>query len=262
MTAPKMLKSYPTINILGMNILAMNKDKILAEIIHRIKSKKRGYICLPNVYSAVLFQKNEHFRNAMFAADFLIPDGLPLVWVSALKGQRIDRIRGSDVMLTLCQLSSENGLSHYFYGGEPGIPEKLAAELKKKFPRLNVLGMYSPPFHLLTPEEDKEIVRGINEAEPDILWVALGNPKQEIWMYEYRNKLNVPVMIGVGAAFDFLSGNVKQAPKWIQDSGFEWLFRLAHEPRRLWKRYLWGNTMFFILVFMDLLKLPRKNLFQ
>jgi N-acetylglucosaminyldiphosphoundecaprenol N-acetyl-beta-D-mannosaminyltransferase len=254
-----MTERYPTINILGLNVLAMKKDEILAEIIHNIKSKKRSYACLPNVYSAVLFQKNEEFRNAMLAANFLIPDGLPLVWVSLIKGKKIDRIRGSDLMLILCHRSSKNGLSHFFYGGEPGIPEKLAAELKKKFPWLNVAGMYSPPFRPLTTEEDKEIVRKVNEANPDILWVGLGNPKQEIWMYDHRKMLNVPMIIGVGAAFDFLSGNVKHAPKWMQDSGLEWLFRLVHEPRKLWKRYFLGNTMFLILVALDLLKAKGKR---
>ena len=250
---------YPSINILGMNIRAIKKEEILSEIISRIKSKKRSYICLPNVHSTVLFQSNKKFRNAMLSADFLIPDGLPLAWVSSIKDQKIDRIRGSDLMLTFCQLSHKHHFSHYFYGGEPGIPEKLAAELRKKFPWLNVVGMFSPPFRPLSPEEDSQIVERINKANPDILWVGLGAPKQEIWILEHRKRLDVPIIIAVGAAFDFLSGNSKQAPKWIQDMGFEWFFRLIQEPRRLWKRYLWYNSIFLILVLLDFLKIPRKN---
>lgn len=243
-----------------MKISAAKKEDLLDEIVHRIKSKQGSYVCLPNVYSAVLFQKNEAFRNAMLGADFLIPDGLPLVLVSAIKGQKIDRIRGSDLVLNLCQLSHKYHFSHFFYGSEPGILEKLAVELKKKFPWLHVVGMLSPPFRPVSAEEDEIIVNTINKSNPDILWVALGNPKQEIWMYDHRKKLEAPMMIGVGAAFDFLSGNIKQAPKWVQDCGFEWLFRLVHEPRRLWKRYLIGNVMFLILVLSDLLKTknPRK----
>ena len=254
-----MLKSYPTINILGIDILAIKKDAIFDEIIRRLHSKKKCYVCLINVYSSVLFYENEEFRNAILAADFLIADGLPLIWVSCMKGQKIGRIRGTDLMLTLCQLSHKHLFSHYFYGGEPGIPEKVEAELKKKFPWLNVVGRFSPPFRPLTQYEDEAIVTSINSSKPDILWVALGNPKQEIWMLENRKKLDVPMIIGVGAAFDFLSGNVKQAPKWIQSVGLEWFFRLIQEPRRLWKRYIWYNTKFLALLLLDFLRLPRKN---
>lgn len=255
-----MIEQYPSINILGMNVLAARREEILRNIVHSIKSQKRSCVCLPNVYSITLFQKNEEFRNALISADFLIPDGLPLVWVSAIKGRKIDRIRGSDLVLLLCELSRTHCFSHYFYGAESGIPEKLSGELTKKFPWLNVVGMFSPPYRPLNIEEDKKIVEEINRASPDILWVGLGTPKQEIWMYEHRKKLDVPVIIAVGAAFDFLSGNIRQAPKWIQHCGFEWLFRLGQEPQRLWKRYLWGNTLFFNLVLLDLLKISRKNL--
>lgn len=256
---PEMIERYPSINILGMNVLALKKEEILSEIISRIISKRRSYICLPNVYSTVLFQKNKKFRDAISSSDFLIADGLPLLWVSTMKGQKIDRIRGSDLMLILCQLSHEHRFSHFFYGGEPGIPENLSAELQKKFPWLNVIDMFSPPFRTLSLHEDEKIIERINKANPDILWVGLGTPKQEIWMYEHRKKLDVPMIIGVGAAFDFLSGNMKQAPKWMQHVGLEWLFRFVQEPRRLWRRYLWGNTMFFVLALLDLFNLSRKH---
>lgn len=255
-----MIKRYPLTNILGMNILALKKEEILSEIIDHIKSKTRTYICLSNVHSTVLFQNNKKFRNSIMSADFVIADGLPLAWLSSLKGRSIDRIRGSDLMLALCQLSRKHYFSHFFYGGESGVPEKLSAELKKKFPWLNVVGMFSPPFRPLNNEEDEIIVEKINQSKADILWVALGAPKQEIWMFEHRTRLDVPMIIGVGAAFDFLSANIKQAPKWAQNAGFEWLFRFIQEPRRLWKRYIFCNTQFLILILLDLLKTRRKNL--
>jgi N-acetylglucosaminyldiphosphoundecaprenol N-acetyl-beta-D-mannosaminyltransferase len=152
------------------------------------------------------------------------------------------------------------GYRHFFYGGENGVPELLATLLKKRFPGLQVVGTFSPPFRPLTLEEDERIVQIINEAEPDIVWVGLGTPKQELWMAEHRERLKAPVLIGVGAAFDFLSGRKPQAPKWMQRSGLEWLFRLVNEPKRLWKRNLVNNPTFLILVILQILGIKKYNL--
>ncbi len=186
------------------------------------------------------------------------PDGMPLVWLSRLHGRRhVSRVYGPDLLIAVCQESIRAGYRHFFYGGAEGVPEALAAALLRRFPGLVVAGTYSPPFRPLTPEEDEQIVAMIDRARPDIVWVGLGAPKQEYWMAEHVGRLEAPVMVGVGAAFDFHSGRKKQAPRWMQRSGLEWLFRLLTEPRRLWRRYLINNPLFLWLVALQLLGLRR-----
>ena len=170
---------------------------------------------------------------------------MPLVWLSRARGfGYVNRVYGPDLMLALCERSLSKGYRHFLYGGAPGVPEKLAENLKRRFPGLDVVGTYSPPFRPLTHEEDERVVRMINEAGPDIVWVGLSTPKQERWMAGHIGRLEAPVLIGVGAAFDFHSGVKRQAPRWMQRSGLEWLFRLLTEPRRLWRRYLIYNSLF------------------
>jgi N-acetylglucosaminyldiphosphoundecaprenol N-acetyl-beta-D-mannosaminyltransferase len=170
---------------------------------------------------------------------------MPLVWLGrAAVGPHVDRVYGPDLMLACCERSRALGYRHYFYGGAPGVADKLAARLSARFPGLVVCGTFSPPFGKLSPEEDEAIVRRINEAHADIVWVGLSTPKQERWMDQHRDRLDAPVLIGVGAAFDFHAGLKRQAPRWIQRSGLEWLFRLLTEPRRLWRRYLRNNPEF------------------
>jgi len=248
-----------SVRIAGLDLEAINRQCLIDGIVDRIKSRKKCYICLINAYSSLLVRRNKMYRKAIATADYLIPDGLPLVWASAMKGKRIDRIRGTDLMLRICELSRTHGFSHYFYGGEPGTPEKLVAELRKKFPWLKVAGIYSPPFRPLGSKEHERIIKRIDKANPDVFWVGLGAPKQEVWMFEHRNKLDVPMLIGVGAAFDFLSGNKKQPPMWVQETGLEWLFRFMQDPLRLWKRCFWGNIVFMILLVSDLFSTFQKK---
>jgi N-acetylglucosaminyldiphosphoundecaprenol N-acetyl-beta-D-mannosaminyltransferase len=160
-------------------------------------------------------------------------------------------------MLQFCKETAQAGYRHYLLGGAPGVPEQLARALGKACPGIGVVGTHSPPFRPTTPEEDAAIIENINRVAPDVLWVGLGTPKQEMWMHRHRDKLRVPVMIGVGAAFDFLSSRKRQAPVWMQDRGLEWFFRLVQEPRRLWKRYLVGGFEFVFLVALELLGLRR-----
>jgi N-acetylglucosaminyldiphosphoundecaprenol N-acetyl-beta-D-mannosaminyltransferase len=160
-------------------------------------------------------------------------------------------------MLALCEHSIQKGYRHFLYGGNPTVPEKLAQNLTQGFAGLNIVGTYSPPFRQLTPEEDQQIVEMINQADPHIVWVGLSTPKQERWMADHIGRLTAPVLIGVGAAFDFHAGLKKQAPRWMQRSGLEWLFRLITEPRRLWKRYLINNPLFVILIIAQALRIKR-----
>jgi N-acetylglucosaminyldiphosphoundecaprenol N-acetyl-beta-D-mannosaminyltransferase len=181
------------------------------------------------------------------------PDGVPLVWASHWLGHReVSRVYGPDLLMAACERSLQSGWSHYFYGGADGVPEKLGSNLRVRFPGIKIAGMESPPFRKLSPEEDQAAVERINASGADILWVGLGAPKQEYWMAEHLGKIKAPVMIGVGAAFDFHAGVKKQAPLWMRRNGLEWVFRLASEPRRLWKRYLVNNPRFLWNVFLQL----------
>jgi N-acetylglucosaminyldiphosphoundecaprenol N-acetyl-beta-D-mannosaminyltransferase len=207
-------------------------------------------------------QRDEEMRRAVNGAGLATPDGMPLVWLSRRwqNQTRVERVYGPDLMLALCHCSVKRGYSHYFYGGAAGVPELLAEKLERLIPGLKLAGTYSPPFHPLTTAEDAQIVTRINQATPDIVWVGLGTPKQDLWMAAHRDQLTAPVLVGVGAAFDFHTGRIPQAPPGMQRAGLEWLFRLWQEPRRLWYRYLVYNPLFIALVAAQLLKLRRYSL--
>jgi N-acetylglucosaminyldiphosphoundecaprenol N-acetyl-beta-D-mannosaminyltransferase len=182
------------------------------------------------------------------------PDGMPLVWLSRLMGFRdVERVYGPDLMLAVCERSTARGYRHFFYGGAPGVAEKLVVRLQSRFPGLQVAGIDSPPFRHLTLQEDRAVVEHINTARPDIVWVGIGTPKQERWMAMHVGQLSAPVLIGVGAAFDFHAGLKKQAPRWMQRSGLEWSFRLMTEPRRLGRRYLINIPWFLWSVLLQAL---------
>jgi N-acetylglucosaminyldiphosphoundecaprenol N-acetyl-beta-D-mannosaminyltransferase len=156
-------------------------------------------------------------------------------------------------MLAVCRYSAQQGFRQFLYGGEDGVAEELARKLQTRFPGLSIAGTYTPPFRSLTPEEDKEIIERINRSEADIVWIGISTPKQELWMADHIGKLDAPVIIGVGAAFDFISGKKLQAPTWMQRNGMEWLFRFLTEPRRLWKRYI-QYPKFVLLVIAQLIR--------
>lgn len=243
----------PKVNVLGVGISTINLGMAL-EIINRwIKNQERKYICVTNAHGILECQRDKNLQMIFNDSGLTTPDGMSLVWILNFLGYRnVSRVYGPDLMEGVCQSSSENGnIRHFLYGGTEGVPEKLSKSLSKKYPNINFIGSYSPPFRPLTPDEDEEIIREINELSPDIIWVGLSTPKQEQWMSTHVNRLNAKVLIGVGAAFDFLSGTKKQAPKWIQRSGFEWLFRLLLEPKRLWRRYV-KYPQFIILLISQL----------
>ncbi len=219
------------------------------------------YVCVTPVHSVMECQKDEALRRIFNASGLTTPDGMPLVWLSRLRGfHHVDRVYGPDLMLALCTRSVKLGYRHFFYGGAEGVPEQLAAKLERRFPGLQVAGTCSPPFHPMSPEDDKQVILTMNRSKADIIWVGLGSPKQEGWMAAHVGRLSAPALIGVGAAFDFLTGRKKQAPRWMQRSGSEWLFRLLMEPRRLWRRYLSSNPLFVLLVLMQMLGLRQYSL--
>jgi N-acetylglucosaminyldiphosphoundecaprenol N-acetyl-beta-D-mannosaminyltransferase len=241
-------------NILGIGVSAINMKMALVTIEEWISRRELHYVCVSGVHGVMESQRDAELRRIHNAAGLVTPDGMPLVWLSRMFGFRhVERVYGPDLMLAVCACSAEHGYRHFFYGGAPGVGEKLAARLQSRFPTLNVVGTYSPPFRPLTPEEDQAVVEYINAVQPDIVWVGLSTPTQERWMAVHVGKLSAPVLIGVGAAFDFHAGLKKQAPRWMQQSGLEWLFRLLTEPRRLWRRYLVNNPWFLWLVLLQAL---------
>ena len=241
-------------NILGIEISAINMETALRTIEAWILRRESHYVCVTGVHGVMESQRDEALRRIHNAAGLVTPDGMPLVWLSRLMGFRpVERVYGPDLILALCERSAEHGYRQFFYGGGPGIAEKLALRLQSRFPSLQVSGFYSPPFRPLTPEEDKAVIELINATNPHILWVGLSTPKQERWMAEHMGSLHTPVLIGVGAAFDFHAGIKRQAPRWMQRTGLEWFFRLLMEPRRLWRRYLINNPLFLWLVLLQLL---------
>jgi N-acetylglucosaminyldiphosphoundecaprenol N-acetyl-beta-D-mannosaminyltransferase len=247
-------ETRPAFRVFGLRVDAVQIPGVVAQMEAWI-SQRGGlrFIAVTNVHVLMEARHSLSFRRVLDAADLCVPDGMPLVWVGRSRGYPLKRrVYGPDLLLDFCRDTNAKGYRHFFYGGAPGVPEALAAKLKCQFPMLEVAGTYSPPFRPLTPEQDARIVEMINHAEVDVLWVGLGCPKQELWMYEHRKQLRAPVMVGVGQAFDIHSGRLKQAPVWMREYGLEWLFRLAAEPRRLWRRYLIYNSEF---VFSELLEI-------
>jgi N-acetylglucosaminyldiphosphoundecaprenol N-acetyl-beta-D-mannosaminyltransferase len=235
------------INVLGVGISVLNLKSALAAIAAAVREKRKGYICVTGVHGVMEAQADAAFKNILNHAFLCTPDGMPMVWAGKLNGHReMSRVYGPDLMLDVCAWSETSGAKHFFYGGADGVAELLAQKLKAKFRKLEIAGTFTPPFRALNADEEKSLVEQVRAAQPDILWVGLSTPKQEKFMAEYLPKLDATVMVGVGAAFDFHSGRVKQAPRWMQRSGLEWFYRLGREPRRLAKRYFRNNPLFVL----------------
>jgi len=239
-------------DILGVGVdpidLATAADRIGAWI----ESGTGSYVCAANVHTVVTCHKQERFRRVVNGAAMVTPDGMPLVWLSRRQGfPSTQRVYGPDLLLAVCEASVRRGWRHFFYGGAEGVAELLARRLAERFPGLAVAGTRSPPFRRLDVEERARDIERIRNSGANIVWVGLGTPKQERWMAEVVDELPAITLIGVGAAFDFHAGLKPQAPRWMQRSGFEWLFRLCTEPRRLWRRYLLGNPYFIGLLLLQ-----------
>lgn len=250
--------SIQRVNVLGVGVSAITMPLAVETIEKWIIQRQREYVCVTNVHLIMECQRDEKLRQIHNRAGMVTPDGMPLVWLSHLNGfQQVERVYGPDLLLAFCARSATQGYRHYFYGGAEGVPQLLVKRLKQRFPGLEVAGMFSPPFTPLSPREDAQIVEMINQTRPDVIWVGLGAPKQERWMAAHLGRIQAPVMIGVGAAFDFHSGLKPQAPYWMQRHGLEWIFRLATEPQRLWRRYLIYNPLFIFLVLQQFMGLRR-----
>jgi N-acetylglucosaminyldiphosphoundecaprenol N-acetyl-beta-D-mannosaminyltransferase len=251
-----------TVDILGVNVSAINLPQCVAAIDSWIAARQQNYVCVADVHAIMESHWDDEFRRIHNAAALVTPDGMPLVWWCRLAGHRgSDRVYGPDLLLALCDHSVPRGYRHFFYGGEPGVAQQLAGRLRERFPGLKIVGTTSPPFGAVSDAEMLHAAREINVARADIVWVGLSTPKQERWMRHQLQHLDAAILIGVGAAFDFHSGRKPQAPRWMQRSGLEWLFRLMTEPRRLWRRYLTCLPVFVVLAVKQVvgLKAGRTN---
>jgi N-acetylglucosaminyldiphosphoundecaprenol N-acetyl-beta-D-mannosaminyltransferase len=220
-------------------------------VVRLVEGGNGGYVCFSTVHMVMEAHDSPEFAAKVNAADMVVPDGMPIVWLQKLQGKNATRIRANDLMMQLCAHAERTGLKIGFYGGTQDVIDGILERAKHELPDLNISYAFSPPFRPLTASEDAKVVSEINAAAPYILFMGLGCPKQENWMAEHKGQLNA-VMLGVGASFDFFAGNVKESPDWLGRLGLEWLFRLVQEPRRLWRRYLILNPRFVWLAIRQL----------
>jgi N-acetylglucosaminyldiphosphoundecaprenol N-acetyl-beta-D-mannosaminyltransferase len=245
-------------NVLGVNVSAIDLGRAVELADRWIAADNRGYICVTGVHGVMEAQSDSEFRHILNHAFLNTPDGMPMTWVGRLQGfSKMDRVFGPDFMASLCQLSVERHYRHFLYGGEPGVAELLKERLESRFPGLQIVGTYTPPFRSLTAEEEEEIFCQLQELQPHILWVGLSTPKQERFMARYIDRLQVPLLVGVGAAFDYHTGRISDCSDWIKRAGLQWLHRLIQDPRRLWKRYLRNNPAFLWKITLQIFKLKQ-----
>ena len=253
--------SPPRINILGVGISAINLQQAIRQIDQWIAGGDAQYVNVCSVHTVMECQNEERLRRLVNASGLATPDGMPLVWLGHLHGYRnVGRVYGPDLMFAICDEMQSTGRRHFFYGGAPGVADRLAARLKARYPALVIAGTHTPPYRPADAEEDPEVIDAINAAAPDIVWVGLGTPKQDYWVARHRAQLRAPVLIAIGAAFDFHAGLLRQAPRWMRRNGLEWLFRLLQEPRRLAFRYLVYNPLFVFRVALQLSGIRRYTL--
>jgi N-acetylglucosaminyldiphosphoundecaprenol N-acetyl-beta-D-mannosaminyltransferase len=231
----------PKVNLIGTPVTASPFKEQISTIIEWATDRASRFVCVANVHMVMEAYWGNDFRSVLGSADIVTPDGMPLVWMLRLLGfRKQDRVCGIDILLAVCKAAEEQKIKLFFLGATQEILDKLQVRLIREFPNLEIAGLEPLPFRPLTDSEDEELVKKINSTHAGIVFVALGCPKQELWMMQHKNRINA-VMIGVGAVFPVYAGIFKRAPLWIRESGFEWLYRLLQEPRRLWGRY--GKTI-------------------
>jgi N-acetylglucosaminyldiphosphoundecaprenol N-acetyl-beta-D-mannosaminyltransferase len=251
---PDKLKIRTRVRAVSLDVDVCGHESAIARVTRLVEAGNGGYACFSTVHMVMESYDDPEYGAKVNAADLVIPDGMPLVWMQKLQGKNGTRVRANDLMISLCRFAEQNRLSVGFYGGRQKVIDSIVERAAHDFPDLRVPYAYSPPFRPLTDDEDERVITEINEKAPDILFMGLGCPKQENWMAAHREQITA-VMLGVGASFDFYAGNVKECPEWLGRLGLEWLFRLTQEPKRLWRRYLILNPRFVWLATLQLLGL-------
>jgi N-acetylglucosaminyldiphosphoundecaprenol N-acetyl-beta-D-mannosaminyltransferase len=238
----------PKVDILGVPIAMTDYDGAMDVMDGMVARREPGYVCAVAVHAVTVAQHDPEMRAALLRSSLTVPDGMPVMWAAnALGAQLHDRVYGPELMLRYSKRCAERGHRVWLYGGrDQGSLAQLALNLRQIYPGIKIVGGYSPPFRPLTAAEEDDVVRQIEHDKPDVLWVGIGVPRQEKWMAHMRDRVSVPVMAAVGAAFDFHAGRISQAPTWMQEHGLEWTYRIAQEPRRLLPRYLYYNPTFMM----------------
>ncbi len=245
-------------DVLGIKVSAIDMKVALQLTGDCLGNGCKGYICVTGVHGVMEAQRDTQLRSILNAALINTPDGMPMSWVGWAQGYRgMNRVYGPDFMIEVCKQSRAMGYTHFLYGGQEGVAELLAQHLKLKVPGLLVVGTYTPPFRPLTDIEEAALTEQVHGLRPDIVWVGLSTPKQELFMAAHTKSFNVPLMVGVGAAFDIHTGRTKDAPDWMKRAGLQWAHRMLHEPKRLGPRYLRSNPDFMVQITKQLLGMAR-----
>ena len=243
----------PSVNVLGVRVDALSMEAILAKITRILRTRGKGYVSAINVYGVMEAQRDVELAAAYADATIAIPDGMPTVWVGRLQRHRgIERIAGPDLMREVFLRREFAHCTHFFYGGNEGVAEELAARFTRLAPWARIVGTYTPPFRALTQAEESGLIARINECKPDMIWVGIGTPKQDKFMRRYMREFDTHVMFGVGAAFDFHTGRIRDCSEWVKRAGLQWVHRLVQDPKRLWWRYLRNNPAFLWQITLQL----------
>ncbi len=251
------------VNVLGVGLDAIGMDRAVTAIQSAVDCDVKGYITFTGVHGIMESQADPELKRILNGAWLSPSDGRAAVWVGWLRGFfQMRQVPGPDLMLRICALSPPHGYTHFFYGGKTGVAEELKKSLLQRFPGLQVVGTFCPPFRSLNPREEADLIRQVAEARPDFFWVGLSTPKQERFMHRYIGQLDAKLLIGVGAAFDIHSGRIKDSPNWVKALGAGWINRLFQDPQRLWKRYLINNPKFAYLVALQLLGIAKHRLLE
>lgn len=257
----KQLKLPNRVNILGVGISAVNMAQTLNYVEQAVDSGIKGYVCVQGVHGIMEAQSDPKLRKVFNESLLTVPDGMPTVWFGKTQGHEdMGRVFGPDLMIEVLRLSLKKGYRHYLLGGNTGVAAELKTALEVKVPGVKIVGTFTPPFRPLNSDEETALIREVGTLKPDIIWVGISTPKQDRFMAQYVDRLDTKLMFGVGAAFDYHTGKIKDAPDWVKDSGLQWLHRLAQEPGRLWKRYLINNPKFIVAAGLQLAGLRHYSL--
>jgi N-acetylglucosaminyldiphosphoundecaprenol N-acetyl-beta-D-mannosaminyltransferase len=239
------VQAHPAAQVLGTTVEALNMERALARIAAELEHHRKGYVCLAGVHGIMEAHRDPELAAIYAASSITVPDGTPTMWVGRLQGHKtMQRVAGPELMLEVFRRKEFAAYTHFLYGGEEHVAEQLRERLTRCFPWARILGTYTPPFRDLTPDEEQSLIARVHQLKPDIIWVGISTPKQERFMSRYIPLLDVTLMFGVGAAYDFHTGRIHDAPSWIKRIGMQWFHRLLQDPRRLWKRYLRNNPPF------------------